>query len=65
MTEINTEDQGRPPISRSMEVGPNNEVVDGGSVDVRSERRGLEVSRGAYFDLIEVKITLDGSRSCR
>jgi len=44
-----------------MEVGPNNEVVDDGSVDMRSQRGGLEVTGGAHFDLIEMKITLDGS----
>jgi hypothetical protein len=61
MTEIDTKDQGRPSISGSMEVGPNNKVVDGGSIDVRRERGGLEVARGAHFNLIKVEITLDGS----
>jgi hypothetical protein len=64
MTEIDTKDQGRPSISSSVEVRPDNKVVDGGSIDVRRERGGLEVACGADLNLIEVKITLDGSRSC-
>jgi len=37
MAQINTEDQGRPPIPSSMKIRSDNQVVDGCGIDVLGE----------------------------
>lgn len=57
--EIDAEDEGGPSFGCAVEVGSDDEVVDGERVDLAGEGGGLEVAKTIQGDRIQVKIRFD------